>query len=102
EILIVTAKAPPAWVAADLIAQAEHDTDARAVCITTSRRLAERIAREIEARMPAEGPARRSLAAHGAIVIATDRADAARLANLAAAEHVVVDDEDMAARIVQA
>ena len=49
EILIVAAKAPPAWVAADLIAQAEHDPDARAVCIVTGRTLAERIAHEVRA-----------------------------------------------------
>lgn len=102
EILIVTAKAPPAWVAADLIAQAEHDPDARAICITTSRRLADRIARAIAAQMTGEGPARQSLDGHGAIVVAKGRAEAASLANLAASEHVVVDDEDMAARIVNA
>jgi histidinol dehydrogenase len=102
EILIVTSTAPAAWVAADLIAQAEHDPDARAICITTSRRLAVRIGHEVAAQMPGDGPARRSLARHGAIVIARSRAEAASLANLAASEHVVVDDEDMAARIVHA
>lgn len=102
EILIVTSRAPAAWVAADLIAQAEHDPDARALCITTSRRLADQIAREVAAQMPGDGPARRSLARHGAIVVARGRAEAASLANLAASEHVVVDDEDTAARIVHA
>jgi histidinol dehydrogenase len=102
EILIVTSNAPAEWVAADLIAQAEHDPDARAVCITTSRRLADRIAREVAAQMPEDGPARQSLASHGAIVVARGRTEAAALANLAASEHVVVDDEDMASRIVQA
>ncbi len=102
EILVVTSSAPPAWVAADLIAQAEHDPDARALCITTSRRLAERIVRAVAARMPAEGPARQALARHGAIIVCQGRAEAAALANFAASEHVVVDDEAMAARIVHA
>ncbi len=102
EILIVTSTAPAAWVAADLIAQAEHDPDARAICITTSRRLAARIRQEVAAQMPGEGPARKALARHGAIVVARSRAEAASLANIAASEHVVVDDEDMAARIVHA
>ena len=44
EILIVSATGPASWIAADLIAQAEHDPDARAVFITSNRRLAERVA----------------------------------------------------------
>jgi histidinol dehydrogenase len=40
EILLVSSKGDPAWIAADLIAQAEHDPDARAVLITPNRRLA--------------------------------------------------------------
>ena len=43
EIVIVSASGPAAWIAADLIAQAEHDPDARAVLITPSRTLAERV-----------------------------------------------------------
>ena len=44
EIVIVAGAGRPAWIAADLIAQAEHDPDARAILITWSRRLAERVA----------------------------------------------------------
>src|SRR4051812_10709515 len=62
EIVIVAAKGPAGWIAADLIAQAEHDPDARAVLITPSRTLAERVARAVAQRMPAEGPARASIA----------------------------------------
>ena len=54
-------KGPAAWIAADLIAQAEHDPDARAVLITPSEALADRVAGHVEARMPADGPARASL-----------------------------------------
>ena len=62
EILVVTASGPPAWIAADLLAQAEHDPDARAVLITTSRRLAERVADEVAKQMPSSGPAKQSIA----------------------------------------
>ncbi|MEO8680884.1 MAG: histidinol dehydrogenase [Vicinamibacterales bacterium] len=48
EILIVTATGPARWIAADLIAQAEHDPDARAVLITPNRRLAGQVARAVE------------------------------------------------------
>jgi histidinol dehydrogenase len=45
EILIVSSRGPAAWIAADLIAQAEHDPDARAVLITPSSTLAARFRR---------------------------------------------------------
>ena len=50
EILIVARAGPADWIAADLIAQAEHDPDARAVLITPSRRLAPRGRAERDAR----------------------------------------------------
>ena len=60
EILIVSSRGQPGWIAADLIAQAEHDPDARAVLITPNRRLATQVAAEVAARMPVDGPARAS------------------------------------------
>ena len=99
EIVIVSDKGDPEWIAADLIAQAEHDTQARSILITTSLRLASMVARALDARMPAKGPARESLARHGGIVIATNREEASLLANLAAPEHLVCDDDRMAASV---
>lgn len=95
EIVIVASSGPAAWIAADLIAQAEHDPDARAVFITTSRSLAERVAKLVEQRLPEDGPARAALAAHGGIILATDTKQAIALANIAAAEHLVVDKESL-------
>jgi len=102
EILIVTASGPPSWIAADLLAQAEHDPDARAVLITTSPRLAKRVAREIARQMPATGPARQSIARHGGIIVCKSMNDAIALANDAAAEHVVAGNESIARRVVNA
>jgi histidinol dehydrogenase len=99
EILIVSARGPAAWIAADLIAQAEHDPDARAVLITPSRALAASVVREVEARLPAEGPARLSLRAHGGIIVTTSASEAMDLANQSAPEHLVVDNERQAARM---
>src|SRR3569832_1619654 len=48
EILIIAKDADPRILAADMLAQAEHDTDASAILLTTSRRLAERTAKELE------------------------------------------------------
>jgi histidinol dehydrogenase len=99
EILIVSARGPAAWIAADLIAQAEHDPDARAVLITPSRALAASVVREVEARLPAEGPARLSLRAHGGIIVTTSASEAMDLANQSAPEHLVVDNERQAAQM---
>lgn len=102
EILIVTSSGSPSWIAADLLAQAEHDPDARAVLITTSRRLAERVAAEVARQMPRTGPARQSVARHGGIIVCRGIAEAIALANDAAAEHVVAGNESIARRIVNA
>jgi len=102
EILIVSSRGPAAWIAADLIAQAEHDPDARAVLITPSSTLAARVAKAVDEQMPADGPARESLATHGAIVVTTTLREAMDLANVAAPEHLVVDDERMARQVKNA
>jgi len=96
EILIVSATGPAAWIAADLIAQAEHDPDARAVFITSNRRLAERVAAEVERQMPGTGPARQALARHGGVIVCRSMAEAIALANQAASEHLVVGTEALA------
>ncbi|HEX4915373.1 MAG TPA: histidinol dehydrogenase, partial [Vicinamibacterales bacterium] len=102
EILIVTATGPARWVAADLIAQAEHDPDARAVLITSSRPLAERVAGEIARQVPPEGPARQSLARHGGAIVCRSMAEAIDLTNEAASEHVVAGTEAIARAVVNA
>jgi histidinol dehydrogenase len=99
EIVIVAAKGPADWIAADLIAQAEHDPDARAVLITPSRTLADRVARAVAVRMPEDGPARASIKAHGGIIVTGSLQEAIDLANQGAAEHLVVDDDRLAALV---
>jgi histidinol dehydrogenase len=99
EIVIVATKGPAAWIAADLIAQAEHDPDARAVLITPSRALAKDVAAAVEKAIPATGPAAESIRAHGGIIVTRSKADAIALANQAAAEHLVVDEDGMAAKV---
>lgn len=99
EIVIVASTGPASWIAADLIAQAEHDPDARAVLITPNRTLAAQVAAAVAERLPAEGPAAESLRRHGAIIVAGSMDEAVDLANRAAAEHLVVDDDRVAARV---
>ena len=99
EIVIVASKGSPAWIAADLIAQAEHDPDARAVLITPSQSLASHVAGVVEKTMPTTGPAAESIRAHGGIIVTKSIKDAMALANSAAAEHLVVDDDAVAGQV---
>jgi histidinol dehydrogenase len=94
EIVVCSDRGRADWIAADLIAQAEHDPAARAILVTTRRRLADEVVRAVEARMPADGPARASIAANGAVVVARGRRDAVALVNRLAPEHLVIDEGD--------
>jgi histidinol dehydrogenase len=93
EVVIVAARMEPEWAAADLIAQAEHDPDARAILVTWKRRFALAVAGALDRRSRGRGVARRALARNGAIVIAGDAAGAIAIANRLAPEHLVVEDE---------
>jgi histidinol dehydrogenase len=99
EIVIVSSTLPAGWIAADLIAQAEHDPDARAIFVTWRASLAKAVRREVAARMPPSGPARESLAANGAIVLARNVGQATNIADRLAPEHLVCDDERVVDRV---
>jgi histidinol dehydrogenase len=79
------------FVAADLIAQAEHDEDATAWCVTTSARIADTVeaelARQLE-RAPRRAIAERALRTHGLLVQVPSRDAAIHVANLRAPEHL--------------
>jgi len=96
EILILSDSGRPDWIAADVIAQAEHDPDARAVLMTSKARLARAVAREVAQQLPADGPARLALAANGGIIVTRSAREAIALANVMAPEHLVVDTEAQA------
>ena len=98
EIVIVAGSGPPAWIAADLVAQAEHDPDARAIFITWKRTLADRVAREVARHAAGRPIVERSLASHGAAVVTRTADEAIDLANRLAPEHLVVDRESLARR----
>jgi histidinol dehydrogenase len=89
-------------VASDLIAQAEHDPDARAILVTTSRDYATRVAREVAARLPAAGPAASALYQHGAIVVCRTEDEAVALVNRIAPEHVLCSRPRLAGRLTRA
>jgi histidinol dehydrogenase len=96
EIVIVSNSGNPDWIAADLLAQAEHDIDARAILLTSSKRLATQVHRALAAQAPADGPARDALRRRGGIVLTRNLRESIALANRVAPEHLVVDDEAIA------
>ena len=98
EIVIVAASGQASWIAADLVAQGEHDPDARAIMITWSRPFAERVARFVAAQAAGRDIVKQSLSAHGAIVVVGSADEAMRLANRIAPEHLVVDRESLTRR----
>lgn len=106
EVLVVaddTANAD--WIAADLLAQAEHDTAAQSILITDSARLADEVARAVAAQLttlPRADIARASWADFGALIVVKRLDDAVELANAIAAEHLEIltaDPEAFAAKI---
>jgi histidinol dehydrogenase len=99
ELLIVAATGNPAYIAADLLAQAEHDPDAVALLVTTSRKLATSVRDAVAgqlSRLPRTNPAKRSLAEKGAILIAPNSAAAVRFANRFAPEHLSIPGAESA------
>lgn len=92
EVLVIAdAGANPAWIAADLIAQAEHDREARAVLVTTAPELATAVAAELVrqlADLPRKAIAENALAQHGAAVIVASIDEAVAYANAFAPEHL--------------
>ncbi len=83
----------PAWVAADLLSQAEHDKLASAVLVTDSMPLALAVQEELEKQLPLlprEEIARTSIDTNGKIVVTTDMAKAVQAVNLIAPEHLEI------------
>jgi len=102
EIVIVSATGRPDWIAADLIAQAEHDPDARAILLTPSRGLAEAVAGECARQLSPDGPAAAALARRGGIVVTRSIEEAIELSERIAPEHVVCDNDSVARRLTRA
>jgi histidinol dehydrogenase len=95
ELVVVGSQGSPDWIAADLVAQAEHDPDAVAILITSSRKLALQV-RACAARLVARlrlPVAHKSLATQGSIILVRDLAEAAALVNRLAPEHLTLLDD---------
>ncbi|TXJ22515.1 MAG: histidinol dehydrogenase [Afipia sp.] len=106
EVLVIADRtANPDWIAADLLAQAEHDANAQSILITDDETLASDVARAVEAQLttlPRADIARASWNDFGAIILVKSLDDSVVLADAIAAEHleiITADPEALSARI---
>jgi histidinol dehydrogenase len=106
EVLVIADRTGNAgWIAADLLAQAEHDVNAQSILITDDARLADEVERAVASQLvtlPRAEIARASWNDFGAIILVKDIDDAVVLSNAIAAEHLEImtaDPESLAAKI---
>lgn len=95
EALIVSDTSNPEFIAADLVAQAEHDVQALAVFITTSRKLARAVADSVARFAEGNRTAQESLGKRGVILVAPSRKKGLEWANQLAAEHITISQRDL-------
>ena len=98
EILIIAADGDPRHFAADMLAQAEHDVDASAILLTTSKRLAAAVAREVDrqlAVLPTAAVAAKSIARNSAIILVRSLDEAIEISNRFAPEHLSIPDASL-------
>lgn len=106
EVLVIADRTANAgWIAADLLAQAEHDVNAQSILITDDEALAADVERAVEAQLttlPRAEIARASWNEFGAIIVVRALDEAVTLANAVAAEHleiITADPESISARV---
>jgi histidinol dehydrogenase len=95
EAIVLAEKGNAKWIAADLLAQAEHAKDAGSFLVTTSRRLSREVQAEIEAQLQdlPGNVAREAIESAGAILLADSREDAVRFVNRFAPEHLSLPED---------
>jgi len=105
EILIIAASGDARVIAADMLAQAEHDVEASAILLTTSKRLAAAVAKQVEAQLavlPTAAVARKAIAKNSAAILVRSLDEAVELANRFAPEHLSIPDESLLPGITSA
>jgi histidinol dehydrogenase len=96
-VIAADATANPAWVAADLLAQAEHDALAVPILVAVGKEVAERVAKEVDRQLvdlPRQAIAAKAIAAQGVAIVVGDAATAIAILNRLAPEHagIALDD----------
>jgi histidinol dehydrogenase len=97
EAVVLADQGNPVWIAADMLAQAEHAPDAGSYLVTTSRSLAKDVAAEVKkqlAILPASNPVHASCRTTSAILVASSPSDAIAFVNRFAPEHLSLPEDD--------
>lgn len=102
EIVIVSRNGNPDWIASDLIAQAEHDPEARAILVTPNRPLAAAVRTALTKQLKEHPAAIPSIDTHGVAIVTETVNEALDLGNAISPEHAVTDTRAMANRLVKA
>ncbi len=105
EILIISRDGDPRVLAADMLAQAEHDEEAAAILVTTSRRLAKSVAREMDKQLetlPTAHTARVAIGRSSAIIVVPGLDKAVEISNRFAPEHLSIPDGSLLNKIASA
>ena len=98
EIVIVANAGDPTWLAADMLAQCEHDIDARAILLTTSTSLANAVQAQVElqlATLPTADVAMQSVTNNSAVIVCKGLVEIVELVNEIAPEHLALPDESL-------
>ncbi len=105
EILIIAEDGDPKILAADMLAQAEHDVEAAAILLTTSKSLAEAVSQEIEVQLqclPTASVAREAIDRNSAIILAGSLEQAVHWSNAFAPEHLSIPSESLLRQVTSA
>lgn len=96
EIVLIAPDGDPRLLAADMLAQAEHDVDASALLLTSSKRLANRVAQQVAEQieeLPTRAVACKSIANNSAIIVTRSLQESVEIANRLAPEHLTIPDD---------
>lgn len=93
EIVVASERSNPRWIAADIVAQAEHDPETLAVLVTSNAELARETEKEMRQQSASNDIARQSLAKNGFIFLTGSEKETHTVTNRLAAEHLTIDGE---------
>jgi histidinol dehydrogenase len=105
EIVIIAGEGDPRHLAADMLAQAEHDTEASSILLTTSRELAEQTAAEVERQLetlPTAPVACEAIRKNSAAILVRSLEEAVEISNRIAPEHLAIPDANLLPGITNA
>ena len=94
EIVVCSERGHPEAIAADLVAQAEHDTETLSLLVTSQSDLAKQVLRQVKEQSRGNPVAREALRNHGYVIVTDTKEQARGITNRLAAEHLTVDSEE--------